>query len=85
MRKADTPMRKYSIVHTGANTQLGGEKGGLMRNLYHVEIAEMVNGVLSIPTSSQPTTETRSFGKSFTILVYTFFVDGIIKSCSLVK
>lgn len=69
MRKADTPMRKYSSVHTGANTQLGGEKDGLTRNTYHVEIAEMVNGVLSIPTSSQPTTEIKSFRKSFTILV----------------
>lgn len=54
-------MRKYSVVHTGPKIQFGGEKGGLLRVTYHVGIAEMVNGVETIPTSSQPNTQIINF------------------------
>lgn len=50
---AATPIRKYMLVQTGAKIQLGGEKKGLYKVVYHVGIAAMVKGVLANPTPSQ--------------------------------
>jgi len=58
-------MRKYKSVHMGPKIQFGGEKKGLFNVAYHVGIAEIVKGVPSIPTNSQPITEIVSFEKSF--------------------
>jgi hypothetical protein len=69
MRNAEIPIKQYSIVQTGPKTQLGGEKEGLFKKIYHVEIAVMVKGVLTIPTNSHPTTETISLGKFFMNIV----------------
>ena len=34
----ETPIKMYSVVHTGAKIQLGGLKKGLFRSTYQVEI-----------------------------------------------
>ncbi len=38
MRYMDIPIIVYNTVQTGANTQLGGLKKGLVRDAYHVGI-----------------------------------------------
>jgi len=39
----DIPIRKYNIIHTGANIQFGGEKTGFSRVTYQPVTAEAVN------------------------------------------
>lgn len=58
-------MRKYNKVHTGPNTQLGGEKKGFTKKTYQADMAATVKGVLAIPTSSHPITEIISLYKFF--------------------
>jgi hypothetical protein len=50
----------------GPKIQLGGAKKGLLSTAYHVGMAEMVKGVPSNPTSSQPITDMMSLGSFFT-------------------
>jgi hypothetical protein len=38
----EIPIKKYKIIHTGANNQLGGLKNGLFKVKYHVDTEETV-------------------------------------------
>jgi len=50
----------YRVVHTGANSQLGGLKNGLLRPAYHVGMFFTVNAEPTPPASSDiPIAETR--------------------------
>jgi hypothetical protein len=66
IRKADTPIKKYSKVHTGPKIQFGGEKKGLFKNLYQVDIEDMVKGVPDKPTNSHPATAIKNLSILFT-------------------
>lgn len=65
IRYNDIPIKKYNSVQTGPKSQLGGAKNGLFKVVYHVGIAEILNGVPKTPTSSQPITEIRSLRTFF--------------------
>ena len=56
------------MVQTGPKTQLVGENGGLTREAYQPGMAARVNGVLRMPTNSQTTMETMSFGRFFMLI-----------------
>ena len=62
-RKTATPIMMYSVVHTGPNIQLGGEKSGFMIVSYHVGIAAAVNAEPIPPASNEPQTAIRSFAQ----------------------
>ena len=42
-RKRDIPISKNRVIQTGEKIELGGVKAGLVRVLYHVGIAGVVN------------------------------------------
>jgi len=46
-------IRIYSIVHIGANNQLGGENTGFCRAAYHIGIAGVVNREPNHPADKQ--------------------------------
>jgi len=45
------PIKRYSVVHTGANTQFGGANSGFLRLAYHEVIAGVVNREPTIPAA----------------------------------
>ena len=47
------PISVYKSVHTGAKSQLGGEKKGLDSPLYHVGIASLVTILEKNPTPKE--------------------------------
>ena len=54
----------YRVVHTGANSQLGGLKNGLLRPAYHVGMFFTVNAEPTPPASSDiPIAETNTLSK----------------------
>jgi hypothetical protein len=55
--KSEIPIKRYSIVHTGAKTQFGGAKNGFFRFAYQVGMAEVVNREPTIPAASHKTME----------------------------
>ena len=55
IKYAETPIKVYSKIHTGPNTQLGGLNAGFIKLTYHVGIAGTVK---KEPTT--PTTKTKS-------------------------
>jgi len=63
---------------------LGGEKEGLLRVLYQLEIADSVKGVAKIPTSSQPITETANLKNLLTYSIYTKYTEyTLLHLCKL--
>jgi len=49
--KNDIPIKKYSVVHTGAKTQFGGAKAGFLRLAYQLFIAGVVKREPIIPAA----------------------------------
>lgn len=47
------PIKKYKIVQTGAKSQFGGLKGGLIKKAYQVGIFGVVKNAPIIPADSQ--------------------------------
>jgi hypothetical protein len=53
IKNRDIPIRKYNVIHTGANIQPGGEKLGFARVAYQFVNDEAVNIEPSTPVNSQ--------------------------------
>jgi len=68
-KKAETPIKKYKVVHTGPKTQFGGAKKGLLRIAYQPGIEASVKGVLIRPTVSQVTMEINNLNKSLILFL----------------
>ena len=51
-----TPITKYSVLHTGANTQLGGFQEGLLRDVYQLGICGAVAKLPRTPAARQMAT-----------------------------
>lgn len=66
----DMPIRKYSVIHTGANTQFGGEMTGFSSVAYQVVTDSAVNIDPIIPASWQIAIE-------MTILILLFIAQYI--------
>jgi hypothetical protein len=69
-RNKEIPMRKYSVVHTGPNTELGGLKEGLLRVSYHAGMAFAVNIPAIAPIPRGRISDTISFR------MFDFFMAG---------
>jgi len=77
-RKADTPIRIYSAVQTGANSQFGGEKLGLARVAYQVGMALLVNMEPIAPAARQAMRLTTS------LMIFLPFISGILPDAAVV-
>jgi len=76
-RNAATPISIYSSVHTGANSQLGGEKIGFSSVAYQVGMALRVNIEPMAPAARQATMLTTSF-RIFLIFIFCILPDRAI-------
>ena len=56
--KSEIPIKRYSVVHTGAKTEFGGVKAGFLRLAYQLFIAGVVNREPIMPATSHSTTKT---------------------------
>lgn len=57
IRNSAVPIKTYRVVQTGANTQLGGNNGGLSRKTYHESILLLVATEPMTPAASEMTTQ----------------------------
>jgi hypothetical protein len=64
-RKSAIPIRANNVVHTGPNTQFGGDNSGLITFAYHPLIAEEVKIEPITPAISAINTEIVSLKKLF--------------------
>jgi hypothetical protein len=67
-KKAEIPISKKRVVHTGAKTQLGGLKVGLTKVAYQVGIAGVVKIDPKTPTNWQIIMLIISFRTSFKLI-----------------
>ena len=63
----DIPIRKYNVIHTGANIQPGGLKLGFARVAYQLVTDEAVNIEPTIPTNWQIVIEITNIALLFTL------------------
>jgi len=71
-KNKEIPMRKYKIVQTGPNIQLGGLNAGFTSPAYQIEIAEIVKTEPITPANSDNIIAITNLKKlfSFINLVY---------------
>jgi len=63
MKYNDIPISMNKNVQTGPKTQFGGLNGGLIKELYHVDIDGVVNKETRKPANKVINKDKKSFGK----------------------
>jgi len=68
-RYSAVPMRMKSVIHTGANTQLGGAKNGFCRDAYQEPGPLVVTSEPRLPRMRQERIAAISFGYDWIVIV----------------